>query len=290
MFVMKKMINCEVIKSFSGHSQCRVELCRSENGFLFVRKTSTKANYDIRLLNQCSKQRMFNKLSLHTPLVYQRGLTENGRFYFDMEFIKGRTLAFELFNLTTEYEDQLISDFFRHIDAINKKNNNNNFVNNVFHKKIDELMKSVENDNVLAYVVKKLLQFDYSQVPMTLCAGDLTLENIIYSNGKVYVIDLLDSFFSSWLIDIAKLRQDTFLGWSYRNVKLEDKQVERLNSLDQKLKKELEKRDKTGYLLIASQHILLLNILRIIPYCQRNDENFNFCKKSLERLMAYEFY
>lgn len=253
---------------------------------MFVRKTSTDADYDIRLIKQCRKQRLFNKLSLRTPFVLQRGFTSNGRFYFDMDFIEGKTLATELFNLEIDHEDKLISDLFKHVDTTKKKENP--FVNKVFRTKIDELKRNIKTDSDIDYVFNKLSNFDFSLVPMTLCAGDLTLENIIYKEGKVYIIDLLDSFFSSWLIDIAKLRQDTFLGWSYRKTTLNDEQMRRLFLFDKKLKSELEERDETGYLLIASKYILLLNILRIIPYCHVDDEDYNFCKESLDKILVIE--
>ena len=68
-------------------------------------------------------------------------------------------------------------------------------------------------DKSLSY----LRSFDFSFVPRSSCHGDLTLENIIVTtNNELYLIDFLDSFYDSWMIDIAKLLQDLELKWSYR--------------------------------------------------------------------------
>ena len=48
------------------------------------------------------------------------------------------------------------------------------------------------------------------------CHGDLTFENIIVKNKKIYLIDFLDSYINSPLIDISKLQQDLILNWSNR--------------------------------------------------------------------------
>ena len=51
-------------------------------------------------------------------------------------------------------------------------------------------------------------------IPIGKCHGDLTLSNILFDGGENYLIDFLDSFIESPLIDIVKLRQDTAFYWS----------------------------------------------------------------------------
>ena len=49
--------------------------------------------------------------------------------------------------------------------------------------------------------------------------GDMTLENIIYSNGQFYFIDPVTIEYDSFIFDIAKLRQDLECKWFLRKTK-----------------------------------------------------------------------
>lgn len=55
-------------------------------------------------------------------------------------------------------------------------------------------------------------------LPSSMCHGDLTLSNILVSpdGDRIALIDLLDSFVESPVLDMVKLRQDTLFGWSSR--------------------------------------------------------------------------
>ena len=46
-------------------------------------------------------------------------------------------------------------------------------------------------------------------IPVGTCHGDLTFSNILFNGNNYYLIDFLDSFIESPLLDIVKLRQDT---------------------------------------------------------------------------------
>ena len=271
-----------LLKSFSGRSNCKVELFCLATGEKIVRKTSGEPSYDIRLLKQCTKQKMFNKLGISTPAVKQSGFAENGRYFFDMEFLEGELLSMALFNFTLEQEDALLKEFFSRVDSF--KGSACPKSNRIFRNKLDELAQKVNGNRDLMATINQLKAFDFSKVPHTLCAGDQTLENVIISGNKVCVIDLLDSFFSSWLIDVAKLRQDTLLKWSYRQSTLTEDEKSRLQSVDDKLMVELRRRDPSGYLELACLNILKLNILRIIPYCKIDEFDYVFCKDALKEL------
>ncbi len=55
-------------------------------------------------------------------------------------------------------------------------------------------------------------------LPCSVCHGDLTLSNILVSpdGTRLAMIDFLDSFVDSPVLDMVKLRQDTLFGWSTR--------------------------------------------------------------------------
>ena len=84
------------LKEFHGNSHCKVELFEESCGRKFIRKTSTSFEYDLRLLRQCTKQRLFHRLHICTPQVYKCGKNSQGHFFFDMEFVDGQTLSEKL--------------------------------------------------------------------------------------------------------------------------------------------------------------------------------------------------
>lgn len=52
------------------------------------------------------------------------------------------------------------------------------------------------------------------QLPVGTCHGDLTFSNILFTANTYYLIDFLDSFIESPLLDIVKIRQDSAHVWS----------------------------------------------------------------------------
>ena len=118
------------------------------------------------------------------------------------------------------------------------------------------------------------MDFDWGNIQKSYCHGDLTFENIMISNGNMYLLDFLDSFINSRIVDFAKIFQDVILGWSWRNknyrpfitlMYMYDYMKERISDME----------------LEASHRMLVLNMLRIIPYtnsqtCQLVESNLDF--------------
>lgn len=100
------------LKEFHGNSHCKVELFEESCGRKFIRKTSTSFEYDLRLLRQCTKQRLFHRLHICTPQVYKYGKNSQGHFFFDMEFVDGQTLSEKLFDLSETEIIELMNSFF----------------------------------------------------------------------------------------------------------------------------------------------------------------------------------
>ena len=76
-----------------GHSGCKILLIEDDDGHIFVRKISKDKEYNDRLKRQCEKQAAFGGGKIKVPTVYNSGLSEDGLFYFDMEYVQGMTLA-----------------------------------------------------------------------------------------------------------------------------------------------------------------------------------------------------
>lgn len=260
------MADIEFIKNLSGHSGCGLKLYRSEN-MLFVRKDSGNPGYNRRLKKQCIKQQRFRLGGVKTPEVLGCG-QKNGLFYFDMEFLNGVTLAEYMNCIKIKEINHLISLLFKSLPLASSQNNPR--ANKIFHNKIAGLRQSIgKTDALAAKALQKLEKYDYSNIPASYCCGDLTLENIILSEDKqVYLIDFLDSFYNSWMIDVAKLLQDLELRWSYRHSKIDFNLNMRLAVAREALIENISEFSDGRQMLLSIYHLLLLNVLRIYPYAK----------------------
>ena len=255
----------ELIKSLSGHSGCNLNLYK-DNDKIFLRKDAGNISYNRRLKKQFIKQKKFNLDKVKTPKIFEYGINEDGVFYFDMEYINGITLSEYMKQIKIKEIVDLVTLLFEALPI--KQGVISTKAQNVFQNKISDLETKLDTSN--ANIKQSLLvlkEYDFSKVPLSSCCGDLTLENIIINmRGGAYVIDLLDSFYNSWMVDVAKLLQDIELGWSYRKQVRDFGLNLRLATAKQALFDNILSLEDGQIYLITIYHILLLNILRIYPY------------------------
>lgn len=273
----------ELIKTLSGHSGCRLNLYKDGSKVL-LRKDAGKPDYNRRLKKQFIKQKLFKLAEVKTPVIYDYGLDKNGVFYFDMEFINGITLAESMKSIKIKEIVDLIGLLFRSLPisdgVINTKSQE------IFQNKISALSRTcdIANPNV-AEALAMLRDFDFSGVPQSACCGDLTLENILLGSTDIYIIDLLDSFYNSWMIDVAKLLQDLELGWSYRNQQTDFNLNLRLATAKQALFDNLLAINGGKQYLFVIYHILLLNVLRIYPYT-KDEKTMDFLDSAVQKVIS----
>ena len=82
-------------------------------------------------------------------------------------------------------------------------------------KKLSSLRTRLEpqNNSTIHEALDLLERHDWSNMTVSPCHGDLTLENIIVKDERLYLIDFLDSFFDSWFMDAGTLLQDVQVMW-----------------------------------------------------------------------------
>ncbi len=269
-----------LIKKLVGHSGCELELLETDNNFL-VRKISYSGSYNKRLENQFAKQKAFRSDTIFAPEVFSAGLKDN-LFYFDMQFINSKTLAEYLSTTLTTEISGIIKFLFKNIY---KKNSNSNSESNlIFKNKIKELENHIKENESTKKAFFLLNNYNWGNVYESPCHGDLTLENILITpDKKIYLIDFLDSFYNSWMIDVAKLMQDLELGWSFRKEENNTNLNLRLLIAKEALLEEIGSLDNPEIVLNSIYHLLLLNTLRIYPYT-KDDETFDLLNKSLDKI------
>lgn len=272
----------KVIKQLNGHSGCVVTLEKQRNQ-VFVSKSAADAMYNYRLKKQLKKQQHFVRAyNVYTPEIFDCGY-KNNLFFFNMEYIQGKTLAEYTNDISISEIPNLITCLFNCLYFENSKIEPR--ANELFGKKIYDLHQQLCSFKYLQPAFSILESFDWSLVDKSFCHGDLTLENILITHDKkLYLIDFLDSFYNSWMIDIAKLLQDLDLKWAFRNTEVTSNRDLRLQVAKDTLIEEILKIDNGTQKLETIYHILLLNIIRIYPYT-KDKMTFDFLNWSVSNLL-----
>lgn len=209
-----------------GHSGCIINIINN-NGDLFIEKSTRDVNYCHRLIKQAKKQINAKKISSQEFSVPQikQVIAKESSVTIIMDYIYSQNYIEYFENSTLEnlnhftnaliayidsevqnstyqlIESRIIIDKINNLNEICKKNNYLNTKADVLKIIDDACLKIINNCNNI-------------KLPIGNCHGDLTFSNILFSGRKYYLIDFLDSFIESPLIDIVKIRQDTAYGWS----------------------------------------------------------------------------
>lgn len=104
-------------------------------------------------------------------------------------------------------------------------------------------------------------------MPVGTCHGDLTFSNILFNGNNYYLIDFLDSFIESPLLDIVKIRQDTAYLWSTLMYHKPFDKV-RLSIVSEKIDKAIDEYFTAKYDWYRTYYmpLQLMNFLRILQY------------------------
>ena len=153
-------------------------------------------------------------------------------------------------------------------------------------KKIEQLISNPK----LSKTAKRLLghaKFLADRVvsyPKSECHGDLTLNNMIFekSSGVLFLIDFLQVYINSPLIDLAKMEQDFKFGWSCRFSNKSVKEKSRITG-----RYMLSEFDGVNKKYIDFFNLIsLLYTIRIYPYC-KDSETFAWLEETIALQAEY---
>lgn len=264
--------------NLGGHSGCQIFLIEEDDGSVYVRKISKDKEYNSRLKIQSEKQASFSGDPIKAPKVLSTGYTDEGLYYFDMEYIQGVTLAEYIKTMEIGKVKGLVEALVSSLvpqKQVEISKEQQEKVKNVFDKKIADLHNKLYGNNKIVDQALCLLEkHDWSKLVPSQCHGDMTLENIIVKNDRLYFIDFLDSFYDSWFLDIGTLLQDVQVMWSYRfQNEVSMNTVLRLIVFRDLLLDEIRKLDIAYVLEIY--YSLLQKLIRIYPYTT-DELTYNF--------------
>ena len=208
-----------------GHSGCEVALHRTERS-VSVEKRATDPAYSNRLERQIAKQKQWaDELPLtfvRVPRVLEEG-ARAGCYFARMEYVYflDSVRFFETASRSTI--DQVARMIFETVDYEVSRSPLCAVPASVFLRKLDDVAEALRRQQAFehhASAVAALRQWFDSraglELPLGLCHGDLTFSNLMLSSDaqSLALIDFLDSFLESPIVDLAKLQQDTRFCWT----------------------------------------------------------------------------
>lgn len=124
-------------------------------------------------------------------------------------------------------------------------------------------------------------------LPVGMCHGDLTFSNILFNGNNYYLIDFLDSFIESPLLDIVKIRQDTSYLWSTLMYNKPFDKV-RLSIISEKIDVAIDEYFSGRYQWYRDYYmpLQLMNFLRILQY-GHDDKVISYLKKVISSQLDF---
>lgn len=272
-----------------GHSNFNVSIVKYKNDFVISKKSDVKNKE--RLIRQIEKQKwLYNNnfiKNIKVPYIIDKCEDLSGGIIFYMEYIYYSDNLIDFFNnrninklfwfskkIITVIDEYILKCKVKTINkqtlldkvcCVEKNIRNNKIINNntSIYNYIDKLNLFINNNDFI--------------LPQGICHGDLTFSNILINTDsmELYLIDFLDSFIETPILDIVKVRQDTKFYWTlylYNEIKDKNKIIITLDHMDKIINNHYKKYD---FYNKYYDFFELLNILRILQYVKNiNTKNF----------------
>ena len=275
-----------------GHSGCQMDVVR-EGSDLFIYKSTRDPKYLDRLVLQAEKQREAaipeyqhirvpkihniertdDLVSVKMDYVYSRNFVE----FFEQAGFEQIKYLIGALKMYLEREIQVSPLQTVHREVVIDK------FNDVKNKICDN--SNLQCDNDVELILKRAEEIfdnvDDMLLPIGMCHGDLTFSNILFNGNNYYLIDFLDSFIESPLLDIVKLRQDTAWLWS-RLMYIHPVDDIRLRIAFGKIDREIDNHFSSHYEWYVRYYriLQLMNFLRILQYAHK-PEVIDYLKTTL---------
>lgn len=282
-----------------GHSGCQIDVVR-EGEALFVYKSSRDKSYNNRLILQGKKQLEASKLALQhirVPEIFEIK-ESNDSALIKMEYVYSKNFIGYFEYAGFEQINYFIKALCLFLDFEIKKSSLQTVGAHVVKDKFDDVQRKTlqnpvlkEDKEVIELINQASTHFECvedMQLPVGLCHGDLTFSNILFNGNNYYLIDFLDSFVESPLLDIVKIRQDSAFLWSQLMFSGDYDEI-RLRIVADKIDQEINRYASGFYWYNQYYHIFqLMNFLRVLQYA-RDKKVITYLKNIINRLL-HEFY
>lgn len=261
-----------------GHSGCDIVIVH-ENNDLHIHKSTHDAGYVPRLVRQADKQIAASKLeyqNIRVPKVFEVLRSESDATI-KMEYIYSRNFIEHFEQAGFEQIKYLIGAIKYFIDLEIDNSSMQIVKSHVLTDKMADVARKVDANKFLNNDSEALNLVERSSevmgrvgdmlMPVGMCHGDLTFSNILFNGNNYYLIDFLDSFIESPLLDIVKIRQDTAYMWSTLMYNKPFDKV-RLSIISKKIDSAIDEYFNGKYEWYRKYYmpLQLMNFLRILQY------------------------
>lgn len=261
-----------------GHSGCEIVIVHEDNE-LQIHKSTHDPSYIPRLVNQAKKQLAASKIeyqNIRVPKIFDV-LESESEATIKMEYIYSRNYIEHFEQAGFEQIKYLISAIKYFIDLEISNSAMQLVPSNILTGKMDDVARKVEknfhlkDDHEARELVRRSSEVMDSVgdmlMPVGICHGDLTFSNILFNGNNYYLIDFLDSFIESPLLDVVKIRQDTAYLWSTLMYNKPFDRV-RLSIISEKIDEAIDEYFTAKYKWYRDYYmpLQLMNFLRILQY------------------------
>lgn len=221
--INKKNIETDIVDS--SNSGAKITIIYDKNKTL-LKKSET---CDLERFNSnISKQESFVPIgSFKSALIHKKRITKKNIDIL-MPFYDGISGSNFTKKITLNDIDFLSNEFINYFKFLIEESVEKNLEGSVLINKCKKVNVGICENNFFHSNEKKFLKKTLKNLmnsieknylcPYSKCHGDLTFSNIIYDkhNKDLILIDFLETYISSYLLDIAKIKQDLIYGWSFR--------------------------------------------------------------------------
>ena len=260
-----------------GHSGCSIEIVRQGKN-LIIEKGTNDPKYVERLYQQALKQQKAqeNKLQFIRIPEILNIIKNDNEMTMQMEYIYSKNFIDNFENAGFEQIDYFVKAIDTFIQSEIERSEMQNIPLCVITEKFADVKKKTltnsfmqDRDDVRRIIERSepfFLNISKLKMPVGVCHGDLTLSNILFSGNNYFLIDFLDSFIESPLLDMVKIRQDTAHHWSPLMYEGEYDKT-RFNIISSKIDKELDRLFSRYEWYVRYYDVFqLMNLLRVLQY------------------------
>ena len=281
-----------------GHSGCEIVIVHEDND-LFIHKSTHDSGYVPRLVNQANKQIAASKIeyqNIRVPKVFEVEQNETSATI-KMEYIYSRNYVEHFEQAGFEQIKYLIGAIKYFIDLEINNSRMETVPSHILSDKMADVARKVEKnvhlkDDAEAQELVRRSSAVMDKVgnmvlPVGMCHGDLTFSNILFNGNNYYLIDFLDSFIESPLLDIVKIRQDTSYLWSTLMYNKPFDKV-RLSIISEKIDVAIDEYFSGRYQWYRDYYmpLQLMNFLRILQY-GHDDKVISYLKKVISSQLDF---
>jgi tRNA A-37 threonylcarbamoyl transferase component Bud32 len=243
----------KILKELKGHSGSEVTLMENDSG-LWVRKfKNVDRNYE--------RLSALYKSGYPVPEIYTY-LNQT----LEMEYIHGLDMKnYLLHNTSTKLQEFLLVT----LDCFSENSIIKDYTKTYYQK-----LAWLDSHEGLPFTKEQLIERLPKNIPQSMYHGDLTLENIIYTDPGFHMIDAVTVEYDSWVFDVAKLRQDLECKWFLRHSDAK---------LDFKLQN-IQDTLRECYPEAFNDNVLILMLLRVYLHTKEGDFEREFILREINRL------